>query len=294
MALTLAACSPSASVQGLPGPGRYAVQWTGYVAGMSDEAVYAQLAFIDIGAGRAPRFNQLELITEQGVIPAMADTITETRSIPSSDGSVSMFSVLVKVEHLAPGRYQWQRIRYVDERGVERELHVGQWLFDILAADPAPLVQTEGTVGATAFGIMEATLQNQSQEGIEILGLAPLELPGVTTTSEMRTSDEALGESSSASGAPAPGGDSSAVDEVFLAAGATTDIAFQIATEPLDAGVGFAVIRPMLIYRHTDRGGQHLFGVSMQVYATAFEAVDDVAAYLAGLPDDASYGWDSA
>jgi hypothetical protein len=282
--------SGSSSSAPLPaGPARYAVQWSGYVAGFAGQATYAQLAFIDVGgSGVSPALNALELISDGRPIPAVVEVIT-----PGSPGdgegpsSAAMFSALIRVDGLASGRYEWNRIRYVDEGGVEREVGVGNWLFDIRPPEPEPLRETEGSVGSTSFGVIETVLENTSSGDIAIHGLAPLDLPGFETQVLMNVRTEASS-TATATGAPSAGGELKPVMRVALAPQRSIRLVFQI--EEMSPGdLHFAVIRPLLRYRADGDEGERLFALSMQVYASPFAGAGDLAAYLNTLPADASH-----
>ena len=272
----------------LPASGRYAVQWTGYVAGFEGEPIFAQLAFFDVGPQTSePAIHELELLSKSGPVEATVEAITPGHS-DSGAGivSTSMFSALIRIDGLAPGRHEWNEVRYVDESREARQVRVGSWVVEIRDGPPGTdLREIESSIGSTSFGTVETVLENSSVDPLEIMALAPVDLPDIETEATMNIrADASSGPHPSSEPAVAPALER--VDSVVVTPGDSARIVFEI-RQASPGELSFAVVRPLVTYRYDRQAAVRYFGLPMQVYAPPLAGLDGTLAYLHSLPPDA-------
>ncbi|MBA3877865.1 MAG: hypothetical protein C0498_13250 [Anaerolinea sp.] len=283
--LLAAACQGPAQESGpAPREGRYAVQWTGYLGLLAGQDAYPQLAFIDVAGGRSseqlsdPVVGQVVLLADSGDIAAEVQTITPSPQV----GDYRLFTGPLKVDGLAAGRYEWRRVRYVDEAGAEREVDVGEWVLDVRSGQAATWREDAVTMGATSFGFIEVSLENASDEPLTIRGLAA-ELPGIDLASQMFALS------------PSPGPDASAPvnpnavlrEAVDVAPGGMAQLRFILTPRPATANLPFVELQPFIRYAAAD-GDERLFSISPQVYPKGFAGEADLRRFVMDLPPGAA------
>lgn len=292
----LAACGSKTTLDAGIQPGRYAVQWNGYVGAVEGEAIYPQFAFIDyhirVGKQSKPQFNNLTLLTDRGPIPATVETVS-----PSDPAlKYQLFTVATRVAELQAGTYRLNELRYADETGQERRVAVGDWIIEIRAESPNDLKELETTVGATSFTILEATMQNMLSTDVVVDGLE-FELPNMEVTTTM-TSKPAQGllenpaslDSSRRTGKdatkapPKPGSsiELEPIDQAILKPNQSQALSFNFHTK--NGQQGFVALKPFLRYRISNDSSPRHYPLPHQVYARPFSGDQDIINYLRNLP----------
>ena len=292
--LSVAACaSPGAAAVGPQqsplSPQRFAIQWAAYLGATEGQPIYLQLAFVDYTGSplpTTPKMTNVRLMTDQGAVPANIDSVNASASI----GNYHPFTALAEIAPLGARSYRWHAIEYTDGLGNDRRLDVGSWRLDVVPVDEGAPEVGGHTVGSTAFGYLEADLQNSGPDPLVLEGVegSPPTLR-VEAQASVHATEATAGTSPGTSAPPVlvtqPAG---GLLPVSLASHERETLAVSFTADAPPDEIDFVQIQPFLLYRVGNDATARRYPLPLQVYSAAL-APDSLTAYLQSLPSAASH-----
>ena len=240
-------------------PGRYAVQWHGYIGAVEGEIIYPQFLFIDVfeESGHTPaQFNQIELVTDLGPLEVLTATISHSE--PAADHQKT--TLLTQLAAPEAGIYTLEAVRYIDQPGQQQQLAVGTWLLEVLPAQTADLVDQRGQTLYSSFELLNTTLVNQTTQPITIEGLH-VNLPIAALNTSITTAD------------PRPGAATSAASSSGLVLEPQQTNEYSFSFETAETIYPFISIKPFVRYHNGSSSA--LFPLAHHIYSTPPAAIAD-------------------